>query len=155
MTRPIAKRSIESFDPRMLQLLIRGARERIDIPFLGQGGKTKAHTFQREIHTLRSRMRHEHHPDVSIVARVRTRLLWGSKAVDEGLGEAHWREDHPGALGAYLIVEPISKQFDDIFKSIDLGALPLVEPTPLVEDEDSNTSGELDTWLDNLGKEPS
>lgn len=132
MTKPKAKQPLESFDPRLMQLLINGARSRIVIPFIGDGMKAKAHQFQRRLHTLRSRMRQENHEHTATVSRCVTRLFWGINAVQEGLldpidekdsqtaehAKQLWKNDGAGRLGAFLVVEPTDAKFDNILKGI-------------------------------------
>lgn len=141
MTKPKAKQPIESFDPRFMQLLIAGARGRIVIPFLGEGGKAKAHLFQRRIHTLRVRMRQADHEHANLVTRAGTRLFWGAKAIEENLtADALFAEDHSGHLGAFLVIEPNDLRFEDVFAKMNLpGFDSQAAPAPKIVDE-----GEMD-----------
>lgn len=121
MTKPKAKQPLESFDPRLMELLKAGARRRITIPFLGPEGRAKATTFRRRLHTLRARMRQQNHEHSTLVSRCLCRLFWGSEAVKQGLTTAEgWETDRLGSLGAYLIIEPADAQFESILSSLHL-----------------------------------
>lgn len=139
MTKPKAKQPLESFDPRMLELLKQGARRKIIIPFPGPKGKPNAHAFQRRLHTLRARMRQENHEHATLTSRCYVRLLWGAKAVDEGLvrdlDREQWSADPKGLLGAFILVQPMDAQFDEVLSGLDLGLddRPPIPLSPLEE----------------------
>lgn len=125
MTKPKAKQPLESFDPRLIPLLLKGGRERIVIPFPGPQGKALAHKFQRRIHTLRSRMRQTNHEQAANVSRCVVRLLWGAKAVEEGLDTSVDQMsmcDDLGRLGAWIVIQPTDLEFSAILSKIDLSA---------------------------------
>jgi hypothetical protein len=69
MTKPKSRRPVYSFGPRLLALLLKGARERVDIPCPDQ---RTMHWLQVRIHSLRSAMQAEGHPQYPIVTRART-----------------------------------------------------------------------------------
>lgn len=121
MARTKPKQPIESFDPRFKQLLMKGALERITIPFPGPDGRGRAHVFQRRIHTFRVRMRQEQHEHYPIVSKAICRIFWGPKAFAMQLTQdSAYQEDEEGQLGAFLIIEPNDAQFEDVFAKINL-----------------------------------
>lgn len=121
MTKSKYKQPLESFDPRMLQLLLAGARGRINIPFLGDNGKKLAVQFQRRLQTLRARMRDANHDQATTVSRCVVRLLWGIRAIEEGLtSNPAWQRDNLGRLGAYISIQPTDLQFDSILSNLNL-----------------------------------
>lgn len=143
MTKSKYKQPLESFDPRMLQLLLAGARGRVNIPFLGEGGKKLAVQFQRRLQTLRARMRDADHDQATTVSRCVVRLLWGERAVAEGLinpqnvkpedmGIGNWLTDNLGRKGAFISIQPTDLQFDHILSGLNLDATipPQIEATP-------------------------
>lgn len=156
MTKPKAKQPLDSFDPRMLQLLLAGARRRIIIPFEGPTGKARAHSFQRRLHTLRARMRQDDHEHWKLASRCYVRLLWGRKVVDEKLtttSEGNYLLDDGGILGAFIVVQPMDMVFDDVLSKLDLSPLEAPpdispEPTPTTNDED------LEKWLSTIAPDP-
>ncbi len=143
MTKSKYKQPLESFDPRMLQLLLRGARIRTPIPFLGPGGKALAVAFQRRLQTLRARMRDANHDQARNVSRCVVRLLWGSRALAEGLptianyeDSERWKLDNLGRLGAFVVIQPTDLQFDHILSSLKLDDLPLRPPVEASLDDE-------------------
>jgi hypothetical protein len=147
MTKPKAKQPLESFDPRMIPLLLKGARERVVIPFLGKGGKSLAHSFQRRLHTLRARMRHENHEHAKTVTKCTTRLFWGERAFLEGLTtDPRFPGDATGnRYGAYLVLEPTDSKFDSILSQIDLGV-----EAPKLEELSETQEADLENFLETL-----
>lgn len=134
MTKSKYKQPLESFDPRMMQLLLRGATTRTNIPFLGPNGKKLAVQFQRRLQTLRARMRDENHDQARNVSRCVVRLLWGSRALEENLGNLFvigeltdiqkdlLRLDNLGRIGAIVSIQPTDLQFNDVLSSLNLDA---------------------------------
>jgi hypothetical protein len=149
MTKPKAKQPLESFDPRMIPLLLKGARERVVIPFLGKGGKSLAHSFQRRLHTLRARMRHENHEHAKTVTKCTTRLFWGERAVAFDLIKSNfdaWMSDTTGnKYGAFLVLEPTDSKFDSILSQIDLGV-----EAPKLEELSETQEADLENFLETL-----
>lgn len=152
MTKPKAKQPLSSFDPRMLQLLIYGARKRIVIPFLGESGKKLAHSFHRRLHTLRARMRSENHEHSELSSKAYIRILWGSKAFKERLNIAtEWRDDDAGHLGAFIVIQPRDSEFDSILSSLHLSAPE--DSEPLTALPSSKEEADLTAFLASLPNE--
>lgn len=153
MAKKKPKQPLESFDPRFIQLLLKGGRERVVIPFLGPGGKGKATAMRTRLHTLRARMRDNNHDQATNVARAHLRILWGRKALEEGLvsdptNEPIWAADDLGtAMGAFLVLQPRDIEFSEALETA-LGSAPATVP------EQPTTEGDLslDQLLDDLPK---
>lgn len=142
MTKSKYKQPLESFDPRMMQILIKGSLGRINIPFLGPNGKKLAVAFQRRMQTLRARMRDAEHDQAITVSRCLVRILWGERALAEGLVDhkfdqelvEKWRCDNLGRLGAFISIQPTDLQFDKILSELNLDFASLKQP-PAAPDE--------------------
>jgi hypothetical protein len=134
MTKPKTKYPIESFGPQLMQALIRGGREKVVIPFPGENGdgKRKAHSFQRRIHTLRSRMRQEEHPDYMIATRAKVSIMWGEKATEYGHPE--WKDDDQGQRGALIVIRPQDSEFEDELAKMVVSDLDeVLAPAPVIQ----------------------
>ena len=68
--------AVTSFGPEIMAALLRGAKERFDIPMPYR----EAVKFSMRIHSLRHAMRHESHEQVAVVSRTKIRVLWGERA---------------------------------------------------------------------------
>lgn len=81
MTRPQASRyPVASFGPELMEILLRGAREKVDIPCPNQ--RFMKH-LQARIHMLRGAMAREKHHDYGLVTHARTSRSWNKeKGVD-------------------------------------------------------------------------
>ena len=62
---------LASFDPRMRELLLRGALERIEIAFDSATGARGAGAFELRLKALRSRLRADAHPAWTAASRCR------------------------------------------------------------------------------------
>lgn len=71
------KYPLESFGPELIEAMKKAALGVVRVRF---ASKRKAHVFQQRIHMLRGRMERANHPDFKLVAKVRTSLLYGTKA---------------------------------------------------------------------------
>jgi hypothetical protein len=131
MTSPKTKFPIESFGPELMQALLEGGRRRLVIKFEegNRIGWRRAHKFRQRIHMLRQRMRQEGHPDYMLATRARASLFWGPRAVEEG-APAHWKEDHNGHLGAWLVIKPQDSEFADALAKSGIGAAGVEQPKP-------------------------
>lgn len=90
---------VSSFSPNLLELLLRGARERVELPCPDQ--RTMQHV-QARIHNLRTAMRRENHPQYKLVTRARTARTWTRGSPDSN---------------CVLIVQPHDAQFDALFRA--------------------------------------
>ena len=89
------RNSVSSFGPELMAVLVRGSRERIEIPF--DDWRTMCF-FQLRLQTLRGSMRREKHPNLELVERART--------------ARHWDEDERGAKHNFrLVIEPQDFRF--------------------------------------------
>jgi hypothetical protein len=152
MTLPKAKQPLESFDPRMMELLIRGARRRIVIPFPGAEGKRLAHQFQRRMHTLRARMRQSNHEHTATVSRCIVRILWGDRALRDGIKPApefveRFLLDTGGALGAWIVIQPTDAVFDSVLSKLDFLSSP---DAPPLEGETATEEEDLTSYVESL-----
>lgn len=95
---------VSSFGPELMDILIRGARERIEIAF--PDGRTMAH-FQARIHALRASMRRENHSQYALATRART--------------SRSWKRGEPNT-DCVLIVQPNDAQFTSILRAAGIKA---------------------------------
>lgn len=98
MTRSKASRyMVSSFGPELLATLLKGARERVEIPCPDQ---RTMQNLQMRLQMLRGAMQREKHPNYALVTRARTTRTW-----DADVG--------PNA-NCVLVVQPNDSQFADI-----------------------------------------
>lgn len=133
MTKPKTKYPIESFGPELMAALKQGGLTRVVIPFVGDKGKTMAHSFQRRIHTLRQRMREEEHIDYMITTRAMCSIFWGERAVGQHPCAETWKEDYNGNKGAIIVIKPRDSEFSDILN--EAGVKVREVPTTIIEAE--------------------
>lgn len=136
--------------------LIAGTQRRIVLLFEGADGdgKRRATKFQHRIHTLRSRMREENHPDHEIAARATVSLYWGPKAVSEASDKvpSDWKDDHLGKRGAVIIIRPKDSEFDDILRNIGVDVPKTEAPKPYIVPSTPSAAEQasLDAFMDEL-----
>jgi hypothetical protein len=133
MTAPKSKYPIESFGPELMAALLKGSRERLVVPFVGESGKRMAHSFQKRIHTLRQRMREEKHPSYVIAARAMVSIFWGERAVGVHDCAKEWGDDYNGNRGAIIVIRPRDSEFTDILAEVGVAPTQAV-PEPLHHD---------------------
>lgn len=96
---------VSSFGPEMMAALKKGAVEKLVLKF----PNLKAATFfHHRLHTLRSAMREEQHPDAELVSRARASKVWGAK-----LGE-EYANDFKGLKACHIVIEPNDAQFNAV-----------------------------------------
>lgn len=124
---------VASFGPELYSLLLKASMERIEVPFPTWALGLRC---QQRIHMLRAAMKREEHSDYLIVSRVRTSLVWGSKA---GLAEVPNKRIKNTVIPAdrqtpaKLILQPQDSEFNAIIRKagIEVPSLePIVEPEP-------------------------
>lgn len=131
MTKPKPSRyRVEAFGPELLGILLKGARERLEIPCPDQ---RTMKFLQFRLHLLRRTMATEHHPQAGVVARARTLRQWNREAGKD--------------IDCRLIVQPHDMEFaalarkagvdmsisHDLLADIDSGPIGPEEPeAPLV-----------------------
>lgn len=134
MTRSKYKQPLESFDPRLIQLLLRGALQPLIIPC---PTRKYATILQRRLHTLRARMRDEDHTQARNVTRTIVRRFWGIEAVREGLvpddKRVDFLRDPLGERGAYIVISKPDEMFEEMLASLD-HLEPLAEVTQMPAD---------------------
>lgn len=81
MTRPkMSRYTVSSFGPELMAVLLKGAREKIEIPCPDQ---RTMKFIQMRLQMLRGAMFRERHPQYEIVTRARTSRTWKSGNKDE------------------------------------------------------------------------
>jgi len=101
MTRPKASRyPVSSFGPELLAILLKGARERVEIPCPDQ---RYMKYLQMRLQMLRGAMARESHPQYGLVTRARTTRQW-DHTVDKD-------------TDCVLIVQPNDAQFSDALRA--------------------------------------
>lgn len=98
MTRRKATRQpVSSFGPQLLAVLLKGARERVDIPCPDQ---RTMKWLQFRIHTLRGAMDRDNHPQYTLACKARTSRTWPDP-------------EHPDK-DCVLVIQPQDHQFSDL-----------------------------------------
>lgn len=114
---------VSSFGPELMAALKKGAVEKVELKFPSMKA---AIFFQHRIHTLRSMMREENHPDAELVSRARTARHWDAA------------NDPKGEKGCSLIIQPNDIQFRSIVEaagvSVEVPLLPLTTEESLALD---------------------
>jgi hypothetical protein len=108
---------LASFGPELMEVLLKGARERVEIPFPDH--RTMAF-FQMRIQMLRGAMARESHPQYSLAARARTARTWDFASKDKN-------------KNCVLVIQPNDFQFRDILAGI--GITPSSHTQDLLSDE--------------------
>lgn len=97
---------VSSFGPELLETLLRGAVERVEIPC---DSMEQMMFLQLRLQTLRGAMKRESHPQYALVSRARTSRKWDHEAFPmEG------RKAPMHATGCVLVIQPNDAQFRDI-----------------------------------------
>jgi len=99
MTRP-SRYPVSSFGPELLEILVRGAKDRVSIPCPNH--KTMQ-ALQMRIQMLRGAMGREKHPQYELTTRARTSRTWNREAGKD--------------VDCVLVIQPNDFQFSDILKS--------------------------------------
>jgi hypothetical protein len=129
MVKERTKYPIESFGPEIMAALLRGSRERVDIPLETY---RKGAGLQRRIHHLRKLMRDQNHPQANIVSRTRTSLLWGRRAGYEDVEEkinsngVHYPTDR--SCPVILRLAPFDSEFTDALTKAGISLPEIGEP---------------------------
>lgn len=89
---------LASFGPELMEILLKGARERVEIPCPDH--RTMAF-LQMRIQMMRGAMARENHPQYSIAARARTARTWDFESKDKN-------------KKCVLVIQPNDYQFRDI-----------------------------------------
>ncbi len=110
---------LASFGPELMEVLLKGARERVEIPFPDH--RTMAF-FQMRIQMLRGAMARESHPQYPLAARARTSRTWDFAGGDKD-------------KNCILVIQPNDYQFRDILSGIGITPQPhtedlLTDPPP-------------------------
>ena len=101
MTRPkVSRYPVSSFGPELMAILLKGSRERVEIPCPDQ--RTMRH-LQMRLQMLRGAMGREKHPQYTLVTRARTSRTWDAAV---GVNER-----------CVLVVQPNDSQFAPALKS--------------------------------------
>lgn len=106
-----SKAPIESFGPELMATLLKGARERTEVPMPYRKGVA----LRRRLNSLRARMREENHPAYSLAMRAMIQLHWGK---DAGLDPVPEHTNSQGVrfpddidVPAKLIISPRDSEF--------------------------------------------
>jgi hypothetical protein len=106
MTRPKLSRSpVSSFSPELLVALLKGAREKVEIPCPDQ--RTMQY-LQMRIQMLRGAMGREGHPQYALVTRARTTRTWNAKVSKN--------------TDCVLVIQPNDSQFNKVLKDAGIEA---------------------------------
>jgi len=99
MTRPkVSRYTVSSFGPELMAVLLKGARERIEIPCPDQ---RTMKFIQMRLQMLRGAMYRERHQQYELVTKARTSRTWDKADKDKN---------------CILVVAPNDSQFADIFR---------------------------------------
>jgi hypothetical protein len=100
MTRPkVSRYPVSSFGPELMAILVKGSRERVEIPCEDQ--RTMQY-LQMRLQMLRGAMGRERHPQYSLVTRARTSRTWDSNVGKDA--------------NCVLVVQPNDAQFSAAIK---------------------------------------
>jgi len=127
MTRPkMSRYPVSSFGPELMAVLLKGARERVELPCDDQ---RHMKFLQMRLQMLRGAMAREGHPDYTLVTRARTTRTW-----DRELGKD---------VNCVLVVQPNDIQFTDTIRKAgievddinvdDVVDAPDILPDPIVD----------------------
>ena len=123
---PVTSRNpIESYGPELLAALIEGSKNTVVFKFRDtklKTGRQQAQYLQVRLHTLRSHMRKNNHPEYKIVARCHTSCRWGREVDDE-----FTRQGFTATLSLY----PKDSEFRDAFAAAGITAKDLEGIDPL------------------------
>lgn len=101
MTRPkVSRYPVSSFGPELMAILLKGARERVEIPCEDQ--RTMQY-LQMRLQMLRGAMGRERHAQYTLVTRARTTRTWDSKKGKDA--------------NCILVVQPNDAQFASALKA--------------------------------------
>jgi len=101
MTRPkMSRYPVSSFGPELMAVLLKGARERVELPCEDQ---RHMKYLQMRLQMLRGAMARESHPDYTLVTRARTSRTWNREAGQD--------------VNCVLVVQPNDIQFADTFRA--------------------------------------
>jgi hypothetical protein len=118
MTRPkMSRYTVNSFGPELMAVLLKGARERVEIPCPDQ---RTMKFIQMRLQMLRGAMYRERHPQYDLVTRARTSRTWQKGDSDKN---------------CVLVVAPNDSQFSDIFRRA--GIVPTEHERDILENIDS------------------
>ena len=145
---PDQRYPIESFDPRMIDLMVKGTKERVEV---GPMPWRKAFRLQSRMQSLRGRMRNANHPLANLVTKVKLSLFWGERAGLAAIGPASRRghtlvppdRDTP----TILVVELKDAEFDDVFAAIGMEPVKVAATVEEAEALASSSSADLDDFL--------
>lgn len=129
MTRPKSSRyPVSSFGPELLAILLKGARERVEIPCPDQ---RYMKYLQMRLQMLRGAMAREAHPQYGLVTRARTTRQWDASISKDA--------------NCVLVVQPNDAQFSGVLAAagikvsdVDQDLLDSPDLLPDVETVDSN-----------------
>lgn len=156
MSRSKTRYPVESFGPELMAVLLKGSREKVILKFEGAegAGKKQAHAFHRRIHTLRSKMREEDHPDFNLAARALVSIFWGARATQEGGDKVpvEWASDIAGKRGAIIVLRPRDSEFDDILKQAGVEVPKPSIPETYITQPPADEQASLDALMDDLAR---
>lgn len=144
---------VTSFGPEIMAALLRGSKERFEIPMPYRD----AIKFTMRIHSLRHAMRTEGHEQVNVVSMTKVRVLWGERAglppVPERKNSRNVPYPENSDIPAKVVIEPHDREFAQALiaagiKADELKADPLLDFTP-----SPNTNGtvpDADDYLDQV-----
>lgn len=163
---PRSRYLIESFGPELLELLKRGARERVEISRDSAGNLIpyrRIHYLRMRLSMLRGVIRRNDHELKKIVSRCGMQVLWGERAgydpVEDHIGKKNNRRPKDTMTPAKLILQPNDAQFEDLLNPLNL-SINQLEPTheqSLSGKESSQPSSKseprtaFDAFLDDVG----
>lgn len=102
---------VSSFGPEIMQALLRGAKERFEVPLTYR----MAVQFSQRINRLRRAMREEAHPQYGLVAKTKITIVWGKRAgypeVEEKASSQNVKTPRDIDSPAKLIIQPHDKEF--------------------------------------------
>lgn len=154
---PSRKSPISAFGPELMAALLRGGRERLEIPFPTY---REGHSFQARIYSLRQRMKESNHPMSDLAQRARVMLLFGEKAgfppIEIRKTRRHVIQPADKNVPCLVVIQPQDMQFRGALEAAGITAGELSDEvlTDLPNHAAPQPSAAPRDWLDDFLKEP-
>lgn len=116
---------VASFGNELFSLLIKASRQRVEVEFPTWNLGLRC---QQRIHMLRAAMQREGHEKYLIVSKVRTSLLWGSRAGYTDVNNKKVRNTTTPAdklCPAKLVLQPQDSEFNELIRKAGVEVEPL------------------------------
>lgn len=140
---------IEAFGPELLAALIRGSKERLEIPFPQY---RLAFPFTRRLSQLRSQMRLQSHPLANVVARCKITIIWPPDTATI-VSEKRVHRPRDSASPCTVVLLPRDSEFSDVLKRAGITSDELRRE--VLDDLPHTADGEpVEDFLDQFTKPP-